>query len=719
MKPLRLTLLPFFGMAASALAQNLDRPNVIFLMADDLGYGDLSCYGADRIQTPCIDSIAAHGVRFTDCHAVASTSTPSRYSILTGEYCFRRPGTDIATGNAGMIIKPHQYTIADMFASAGYKTAAIGKWHLGLGSVGGQQDWNAELDWTPRDIGFDYHYLMAATADRVPCVFIEQGHVVNHDPDNPIYVSYSSNFAGEPTGQNNPELLTKMRSSHGHNQSIVNGIGRIGYMKGGGRAVWRDEDLADSIIAKSVQFMAENKDNPFFMYLCTNDPHVPRYPADRFRGKSVMGLRGDVILQLDYTVGKIARALDSLGIAENTMIIITSDNGPVLDDGYVDQAAELLGNHKPAGPWRGGKYSAFEAGTVVPFIVNWPARIREGKVSNALISHIDNVATMAALVGVEVPLGAAYDSQDHLSTWLGEDSKNREYVAKMAQSRSLSLRVNRWKYIEPSNGAARHGQTGIETGYSSSPQLYNLGTQKYESSNVYSQQTAVASRLTQMLASLRMPLTSADTCFWYYLCTPERGSRYATSNGVGNGLDGRSQAQGHASMWKFVTRSDGTYDIINRADSSYIVPGRVVRPAAQLRTSATQPDAGWTLTTNGMMSSLFAVVSGNSQMNQAENTNNWRILDWGDGTNTTDVGCRYSIVMAEAEVQNDTHSGISTPTLERDFLSVENGQFVMAQSHRPVKVYSISGRRVPVQTFKRLRGTYIVVDGKRSYKVQF
>lgn len=719
MKPSVLSLLPCLGVAATAWAQTTERPNVIFLIADDLGYGDLSCYGATRISTPNVDSIAAHGVRFTDCHAVASTSTPSRYSILTGEYAFRRPGTDIAPGNEGMIIKPEQYTMADMFQSAGYRTAAIGKWHLGLGSVGGEQDWNGELDWTPRDIGFDYHYLMAATADRVPTIFIEQGRMANYDPENPIYVSYSRNFEGEPTGANNPELLTNLRSSHGHNQAIVNGIGRIGYQKGGGRAVWRDEDLADSIIAKSIEFMAGCDGKPFFMYLCTNDPHVPRWPADRFRGQSPMGLRGDAILQFDYTVGAIARALDSLGIADNTLLVITSDNGPVLDDGYQDQAVELVGTHKPGGPWRGGKYSMFEAGTVVPFIVNWPARIKEGKVSDALVSHIDDIASFAALIGAELPLGAAYDSQNNISTWLGEDTKSRSFVVEMAQSRALSYRIKNWKYLEPSDGAAKQGKTGIETGYKSTPQLYNISTSKFESNDVYSSQTTIARRLSTQLEALRQPMTSADTCFWYYLYTPNR-PRYATSQGAGQSMKGHSNPQGAASQWKFVLRADGSYDIINRADSSYIVPGTVTTPASQMLTATTQPATGWTLTTSGKMGCLFAVTNGTSQLNQSETSNNWMILNWGNGTNTSDAGCKYAAVFAEAEVSSDNQTGIGhTPELRPDELAIRNGQFVLSGSGRVVELFSINGRRVVATSLNRLHGVYIVRDGKRTGKVYF
>lgn len=332
-----------------AAAQQL-KPNIIVLVADDLGYGDLSCYGATRVSTPTVDSLAANGVRMTNMHACASTSTPSRYALLTGEYPFRRTGTDVAAGNAGMIIKPGQTTVADLMHRAGYATAAIGKWHLGLGSRTAAQDWNGTIDLTPRDLGFDYHYIMAATADRVPCVYIENGRVANYDASAPISVSYQHNFEGEPTGRNNPELLTKLRPSHGHDMSIVNGISRIGYMKGGGRALWRDESIADSIVSHAIGFIDSHRATPFFMYLCTNDVHVPRMPHERFRGKSVMGLRGEAIMQFDWTVRQITDALRQRGIDRNTLIIITSDNGPVLDDGYQDRAIELCGTHKPSGP---------------------------------------------------------------------------------------------------------------------------------------------------------------------------------------------------------------------------------------------------------------------------------------------------------------------------------------------------------------------------------
>lgn len=502
---MRKTTFSVLSLAALGLtAQAQQRPNVIFVLADDLGYGDLSCYDGEA-PTPCIDQLAREGVRFTNAHAVASTSTPSRYGMLTGCYPFRRPGTDVAAGNAGMIIKPEQYTVADAFHDAGYRTAAIGKWHLGLGSKTAEQDWNGELDQTPRDLGFDYHYIMAATADRVPCVFIEQGRVKNWDPEAPIEVSYDwgKPFPGEPLGRTNPELLTKQRHSHGHDMAIVNGIGRIGYMRGGGKALWRDEDIPDSLLHYAIEWMGEQRkaDKPFFMYFATNDVHVPRQPHERFRGKSPMGLRGEAILQFDYTIGKLRAALDSLGIADNTLIILTSDNGPVLDDGYADRAEELVGTHKPGGPYRGGKYSAYEAGNVVPFIVSG-AGARRGKVSNALVSLIDLPATMAAMVGVDIPAGQATDSRECLKTWMGRSKKPAPYHVSMAANRSLEVRDQRWKYIEPSRGSIGWGPK-IESGYSQEPQLYDMSRAAWEQDNQAERQPKVLQRMQQLLQNIR------------------------------------------------------------------------------------------------------------------------------------------------------------------------------------------------------------------------
>jgi len=480
--------------------KNTEKPNVIVILADDLGYGDLQCYGASNVKTPNVNRLADSGVKFTDAHAVAATSTPSRYSLLTGMYSWRRNDTDIARGDAGMIIRPGQFTVADVFKSQGYTTCALGKWHLGLGDKGGLQDWNAPLPSALGDLGFDYSYIMAATADRVPCVFIENGTVANYDPSAPIYVSYEKNFEGEPTGASNPELLYNLKPSHGHDMSIVNGISRIGFMKGGGKALWKDENIADSITVHAVNFIKANKDKPFFMYFATNDVHVPRFPHERFRGQSGMGLRGDAIVEFDWSVGKLMKTLEELGIADNTLIILTSDNGPVVDDGYDDRAEELLNGHRPAGPWRGGKYSAFEGGTAIPFIVSWPGKVPSNTESGALVSHIDIMSSLASLVGATIPKGNAVDSKDHLSTLLGQDQTNREYVIEQAANHALSVRTKDWKYIEASDGEPIvNWGPKIETGYLSTPQLYNMKKNSGEQENVASKYTDILFDLQNIL----------------------------------------------------------------------------------------------------------------------------------------------------------------------------------------------------------------------------
>jgi len=290
-------------------AQNNPPPNVVLILADDIGYGDLEWLkNSPTIHTPNVKRMADQSLCFSNAHATSATSTPSRYGLLTGMYPWRKTGTGIAAGDAAMIIKPDQFTMADMFKSEGYATAAVGKWHLGLGNETGKQNWNGEITPGLKELGFDYSFIMAATADRVPCVYIENGKAVNLDPHDPIEVSYITNLEGEPTGKTHPELL-RLHPSHGHDMAIVDGISRIGYMKGGKSARWHDEDIADRITSKALEFIQSNKQKPFFLYVGTNDIHVPRMPHDRFKGKSGMGLRGDAILSFDYCVGKIMQTV--------------------------------------------------------------------------------------------------------------------------------------------------------------------------------------------------------------------------------------------------------------------------------------------------------------------------------------------------------------------------------------------------------------------------
>src|SRR6478736_4228464 len=300
------------------------KPNVVLIYADDLGYGDLSCYGATKIKTPNIDKLASQGLRFTNAHATSATCTPSRFSLITGRYAWRKEGTGIAPGDAGLIIPTNVTTLPMVFQKAGYKTGVVGKWHLGLGPSATGPDWNGEIKPGPLEVGFNYCFIMPATADRVPCVYVEDHKVVGLIDTDPIKVSYKEKIGSDPTGKENPELL-KLSPSHGHDQTIVNGVSRIGYMTGGNQARWIDEDMADVFTNRALQFIETNKSNPFFLYFATHDIHVPRVPNARFVGKSGMGTRGDAILQLDWTVGEVMKTLDRLGIANNTILIFSSD----------------------------------------------------------------------------------------------------------------------------------------------------------------------------------------------------------------------------------------------------------------------------------------------------------------------------------------------------------------------------------------------------------
>jgi len=474
------------------------KPNIIFILADDLGYGDVSSYGATKIHTPNIDALANQGIRFTNAHATASTCTPSRYSLMTGKYAFRKNGTGILPGDAALIIPTDKVTLPNMLKHAGYTTGLVGKWHLGLGEQV-QKNWNKEIKPGPNEVGFDYAFFFPATADRVPTVFIENNKVAALESNDTIEVNYNTKIGNEPTGAENPELLKMQASSgHGHNNTIVNGIGRIGFMKGGKTARWADEELSLTFLSKAKAFIDSNKSHPFFLYFTPTEPHVPRMPATIFKGKSGLGFRGDAILQLDWTVGEITKKLKESGIDKNTIIIFSSDNGPVLDDGYQDGAVTQQNGHTPWGPLRGGKYSAFEAGTRIPFIIKWPKETKP-QVSDALVNQIDMLASFAKLTGQQVP-DNTLDSRNELNTWLGKDIKGRTSIVE--QGGTLAIVSGTWKYIQPSNGEAKAILTNIELGNNKLPQLYDLTKDIGETNNVAAEHPDIVNRLAKELAGI-------------------------------------------------------------------------------------------------------------------------------------------------------------------------------------------------------------------------
>ena len=485
---------PLFALAAVSLLA-AERPNVVIIYGDDVGYADVGAYGSKLIPTPNIDKLASEGLMFTDGHCSAATCTPSRFSMLTGIHGFRH-GVRVLAPNAPTKITPDMFTLPQLFKRAGYQTAVVGKWHLGLGDGKTPVDWNGDVKPGPLEVGFDYSFLLPSTNDRVPCVYVENHRVVNLDPKDPLFVGKKP--AGVdctlyPDGKKHPEAMTYYRSTHGHNSSVINGIGRIGVQFGGKSALWNDETMADVFVAKTKEYLASRKaKQPFFLYFSSQDIHVPRAPHPRFKGKSKLSYRGDAMVQLDWATGEILKALESHGLAENTLVIFSSDNGPVYDDGYDDgttvrtSTEEVDRGHDASGPYRGGKYQIYEGGTRVPFIVKWPGRIQPGK-SDAMVNQIDFIASFAELLEIKLGDDQAIDSRSVLPALLGKSGSGQTYMIEEA-NRRLALRQGPWKYVQ---------SRGKKLG-----ELYNLSTDVGERNDITKQRPKVAKEMRALLQKL-------------------------------------------------------------------------------------------------------------------------------------------------------------------------------------------------------------------------
>lgn len=491
----RLVLALAAGVIVVTPVRAADRlPNVVYILADDIGYGDLGCYGATKTKTPNLDKLAAAGMRFTDSHSPAAVCTPTRYSIMTGQYAWRHPpGSRILSGIAPMSIKPGTVTVPAFLKQNGYATGVVGKWHLGLGE--GETDYNAEIKPGPREVGFDYSFIIPATGDRTPCVYVENGRVVGYDPKDPIRVNYTNKVGDEPTGKDNPDKLTVQKPSRGHDMTIVNGISRIGWMTGGKAARWNDETMADDLTKRAVTFIEQNKEKPFFLYFATHDAHVPRVPHPRFKGQSEHGLRGDCIAQLDWCVGEVLAALEKHGLANDTLVVFTSDNGGVMDDGYIDGTADDKSGHRCCGPLRGFKGGLYEGGHRVPFLARWPGKVPAGKTSGELFCHVDLLATVAAVLGKELPDGAGPDSVNVLPALLSETPAKvcRESVVHQAGGGALAIRKGNWKLIP--NDAKKKG----------GPELFDLATDLGEAKNVADTNAEKVKELTMLLERVQKP----------------------------------------------------------------------------------------------------------------------------------------------------------------------------------------------------------------------
>ncbi len=391
------------------------RPNVILMVADDLGYNDLSCYGAMKIATPRLDSLARDGVRFTDAHSFSAICMPSRYSILTGRYPFRvGRSMDYACN-----FDPGQVLIPMAMKSVGYRTAALGKWHNGFGTSM-EVNWNAELKPGPLEFGFDSFFGTPRTHSEPPLVFVRDHWIVGLEKDDPIRVDHSP------------------------------GTGAHGKQIGGKKAMeLRPDDKLDLILAEEAgKFIADQKpDQPFFLYLAWEAPHNSINPAPEFRGKSKAGIYGDYVQQLDHCVGTVLDALEKQGLAKNTLIIFTSDNA-----GRYQQAA-LRAGHRTNGELLGQKTDVWEGGHRVSFLARWPERIPASKVQKGFFHQIDLMATLADAVGATLPAGASPDGHSELAAMLDpEKSPPKRTEGILHGTRSLALRQGSWIYI-PEQGS--------------------------------------------------------------------------------------------------------------------------------------------------------------------------------------------------------------------------------------------------------------------------
>lgn len=501
---LRILLLAFIATAPGLFAAQ--RPNVVLIFADDLGYGDVGCYGATKVQTPHIDRIAREGRMFTDAHTASAVCTPSRYALLSGEYPLRQ-GAKGAWGplshTSGLIVEPQRQTLGDVFKEADYATACIGKWHLGFGEK--TCDWNKPLRPGPLELGFDYYFGVPKVNSGFPYVYVENDRIVGWDPNDPLVfkgkpASVTTTY-GPEAGRKTPNAFAGAKKAH---------------------AIYDDERTATLLAEKAVGWIEQKKDEPFFLYLSTTNIHHPFTPAPRFKGTSQCGLYGDFIHELDWMVGEVLKSLDENGLADDTLVIFTSDNGGMFNIG--GQAAWAAG-HSQNGALLGFKFGAWEGGHRVPFIARWPGNIKAGSVSDQLICNVDMVATMAALTGIKIKQGHAMDSVNVLDALTGAPTEPlRDYVILAPSKRThLTIRKGKWLYIGAQGSGGFGGKNPGDhnfggaaaatfTGHENSDlvngkiregapagQLYDLETDLLQTTNVYRENPGVVRELKSLL----------------------------------------------------------------------------------------------------------------------------------------------------------------------------------------------------------------------------
>jgi arylsulfatase A-like enzyme len=460
-----MALAPAVSLAAEASA----KPNIVVILADDLGYGDPGCFNKEsKIPTPHIDRLASQGMRFTDAHTPSAVCSPTRYGLLTGRYCWRTKLTrGVLQGYSPLLIERGRMTVASLLKKEGYSTACIGKWHLGLGDAE-KADYSKPLKPGPNSVGFDYSLIIPASLDMPPYVFVEN-EAATKEPTEHIAASKMRRYGGE-------------------------GFWREGAIAPGFKHI----DVLPTCQEKAIAFIRkQTKDCPFFLYLPLNAPHTPWMPTAKFRGKTKVDYYGDFVAQVDACTGAVLKALDDAGLSDNTLVFFTSDNGAH----WLPEDIKKYG-HRANGNLRGQKSDIWEGGHRVPFIVRWPGHVKPGTTSDELICLTDLLATTAEVVGVKLPKDAGEDSYSIVPAFKGEKRTKpiREAIVHHSGSGLFAIRQGPWKlamglgshgFSEPKNVKPEpKGPKG---------QLYNLADDPGETKNLWLDKPEIVERLTALL----------------------------------------------------------------------------------------------------------------------------------------------------------------------------------------------------------------------------
>ena len=504
MKPTLITAWLLAPLAALNAADALTKKtNIILILADDLGYGDVGCYGATKVKTPNINQLASEGRRFTDAHSASAVCTPSRYALLTGEYPFRKNLWGPVMNPSPLVVDTSRTTVASLLKRQGYTTACFGKWHLGFGDKA-KPDWNVDLKPGPLELGFDHYFGIPVVSSHPPFVWVEDHRVVGLDPTDPLV------YGGKEVTQAFPEKMMSPPMSGAK----------------AAHALYRDEALGSTLTEKATAWMRAQKDPPFFLYFATPHIHHPFTPGARFKGSSQAGRYGDFIQEFDWMVGEVMRTLDELKLRDNTLVILTSDNGGMLNQGGQDA---WTAGHRLNGDLLGFKFDSWEGGHRVPFIARWPGKIAAGSVSDQLICNVDMLATLASLTGYPLKPGDGPDSLDILAALTGTPTApiRDQLVLAPSKKENLALREGPWVYIGARGGGGFGGNkpgdhtlggagalkftaevnSDIENGKfkpdAPAQQLYNLATDPGQTKNVIRDHPEVARRLAARLAEIQ------------------------------------------------------------------------------------------------------------------------------------------------------------------------------------------------------------------------